>query len=163
MSFGAPIAYSAVQNTFDIGQQVELVLVSPDGTPIQSFGFLTEFQSTAEKHAIELYGINNAGYRAIRVVEKGWKGTFSFARLGGMADFIQWTEEANYFNGGTQNYYTIYETIREQDGTLTEYQFLGVAITGFDGGTVRQDNEIPMKIDFSAATRPQLNGATTLA
>jgi hypothetical protein len=157
-TFGYPTAFNTVQNNFTIGQQVELVLMSPDGTPIQNFGLLTEFQATAQKHEIEVAGINNGGYTARRVAEKGWKGSFSFARTNGMADYLNWIEESGFYGGNPQNYYTIHETKQNNDGTLSEYQYQGVVLVGFDSGTVRQDAEVPMKIDFSAATRVPLSG-----
>lgn len=163
MSFGFPTTFNNVQNNFTIGQQVELVLMSPDGTPIQNFGLLTEFGATAQKHEIEVPGINNGGFVARRVVEKGWKGSFSFARTNGMADYLQWIEESGFYGGNPQNYYTIYETKQNNDQSLSEFQYQGVVLTGFDSGTVRQDADIPMKLDFSAATRVQLSGPVELA
>lgn len=163
MAFGFPTPYSNVQNNFTIGQQVELVLMSPNGTPIKNFGLLTEFQAAAEKQLIEVAGINNGGYIARRVAEKGWKGAFSFARTNGMADWIQWIEESNFYGGNPQNYYTIFQTFQNSDGTLSEYQYQGVVISGFDSGTVRQDADVPMKLDFSAATRIPLSGPVALS
>lgn len=162
MSF-YPSSYSNVQNDFQIGQQVELVLMSPDGTPIQNFGLLTEFTANQPAHVIEVAGINNGGYTAARVAQKRWKGSFAFARTNGMADYIQWIEESGFYGGNPQNYYTINQTVQNSDGTLTELQFQGVTLETFDAGNVRQDAEIPMKIDFSAATRVLLSGPVPLA
>lgn len=161
--FGYPTSYNQVQNDFQIGQQVELVLMSPDGTPIKNFGLLTEFAANQPAHEIEVAGINNGGYVASRVAQKRWKGSFSFARTNGMADYLQWIEESGFYGGNKQNYYTINQTIENSDNTLTELQFQGVVLGQFDAGTVRQDADIPMKIEFSAATRVLLSGPVPLS
>lgn len=162
MSASIPIPYDQAQNNFTIGQQVELVLVTPTGQTVQNFGLLTEFTAQAQKHEIEVPGINNGGYVARRIAEKGWKGSFRFARTNGMADWIQWIEESGFYAGNPQNYYQVYQTVQNSDGTLTEMQFQGVVFTNFDGGSVKQDAEIPMVIEFSAATRVILSGAVPL-
>ncbi len=158
MPFGYPTSWSNVNNNFTIGQQVELVLVAPDGTTLQNFGLLTEFQATAEVHLIEVHGINNGGYVARRNAQQGWKGTFSFARANGLADFIQYQEELSFYGGNPQNFYSILETFQNPDLSLSVYQFLGVVISGFDAGTVRQNAEVPQRLEFAAAQRLQLQG-----
>ena len=163
MAFGVPTTFSAVQNNFTIGQQVQLVLMTPDGTPVQDFGLLTEFTASAVKHDIEVAGINNGGFVAHRVAEKGWKGSFAFARTNGMADYLQFIEEQSFYGGNPQNFYTIYQTFQPSDGSLSEYQYIGVVISGFDGGSVRQDAEVPMKLDFSASQRNQISGPVALS
>ena len=163
MVFGAPTTFNAVQNNFTIGQQVQLVLMTPEGTPVQNFGLLTEFTASAEKHLIEVAGINNGGYVARRSAEKGWKGSFAFARTNGMADYLQFIEEQGFYGGNPQNFYTVYQTIQNNDGSLSEYQYVGVVFSGFDAGSIRQDADIPMKIEFAAAQRVQLSGPVALA
>lgn len=161
MSFGLPANYSAVNNNFDIAQQFSLRIVSPQGTVLADLGLLTEFTSSAPVHAIEVKGINNGGYIAERDVPERIKGSFAFARRGGIGDLLATVERGNYFAGNAQNSYSILETVRENDGTLSEYQYIDVRLGTIDLRTIRQDAEIPMKVEFSAADYLQVAGETT--
>lgn len=163
MAFGIPSAYNGAQNNFDIGQQFELNIVNPTGLVVASLGLITDFTSNAPVHEVEVKGINNGGYIAARAIPERIKGSFAFARRGGIADLLLRVERGGFFAGQAQNQYSILETVKELDGSLSEYQYVGVVLGTFDVRVIKQDAEIPMKIDFSAADIVQLAGLGSLA
>jgi hypothetical protein len=140
-------------NNFNIGRDCTLVLVA-NGAILASAS-LTDFQFKRDEIEIKSRPLN--GRVIHRVIPDGYSGSASFDRIDATFD--------NYFAQLDDAYYafvndpTIYisQTMRELNGSISQYRFEGVVLKFDDGGSFKQDDKVVQKISFMAVARRRVS------
>jgi hypothetical protein len=83
----------------------------------------------------------------------GWRGTIEIDRSDATLDTFQATLEANFWNGSNQLSGTIVQTIVEDNGSITQYQYNNVMFWVEDPGNFRADGKVSQRMEFSAGIR----------
>ncbi len=136
-------------NGFSVGRDVSLVITTPNGNLTLSgiTGFSSKPMVTKLKSKL-LDGTPKFG-----VIPDGWQGSFKLDRSDASADNYWAAQEAGYFNGQNQNAATIYETIQEADGSLTQWRYTGVILVLEDAGSYEGDKKVEQSFSFEASKR----------
>ncbi len=147
-----------VAGTFNIGTDKSIVIIDNDtGAPIDLGGHVIDFTSQPKHKTITSDPIDAQGYSQHRLTYDGWSGTVTVYRANGGAEALEALMEANYHNGGTQKYFTITETIRNQyDGSVNIFQYIYAVMMLQDAGTWKKDAAVPIRVQFEAQGRTQL-------
>lgn len=87
---------------------------------------------------------------------RGWSGTAVYQRGSNSLDQYFADRERNYYNGADQVDLTITQTIKEVNGKISQYQFIGVTITMEDAGTVSGTDIVKQTISWQAKRRMAL-------
>src|SRR4051812_37604767 len=109
--------------TFSIGRDTQLVIMGPRGRVDISHAIA--FESKQITAPIRVSRID--GTQLGTELPKGWEGTFEVERGNSvLEDFIAAIEQA-YYNGSPLQSGAMYQYITESDGSVSTYQFTGVA------------------------------------
>lgn len=141
-----------VQTDFTVGRQMTLALVV--NGEIVATGALTELEYKQEKIKLKSRPLN--GKPVNKWIPDGWTGTLTFDRQDSTLDDYFSDEEENWWNSGDVAQIYIYETVAENDGSTSQYQFNGVQLE-FDGGMWKQDDKVTQKASFVASDRPRVS------
>src|SRR5262245_12532803 len=112
-------------NGFTIGKDVSLVIQTPTG-PLNISTGITDF--SADQMTTDLNSKPLTGERKFGVIPDGWKGSFKLDRMNPAVDNYFAALEEAYFQGGNQLAGTIYESIAEPDGSVTQWRYTGVVL-----------------------------------
>ena len=134
-------------NNFSVGRDVTLV-VTVNGAPLNLPG-LTGFSAKPMTTKLKSKGID--GTPRFGVIPDGWSGSFKMDRLSADADNFWAAFEAGYFAGNNNTAGTIYETIQEANGAVTQWRYTGVILTFDDAGDYAGDKKVEQSISFEAA------------
>src|SRR5258708_4897027 len=107
-------------NNFTVGKDISLVIQTPTGQLAISAG-ITDFSADPMYTDLKSKPLN--GIPIFGLIPDGWKGSFKLDRLNPLVDNYFAGLEAAYFQGGNQLAGTIYETIGEPDGSLTQWRY----------------------------------------
>lgn len=136
-------------NGFTIGKDTTLVINTPSG--VKKFSLITGFSSKPETTTIKVKGLD--GITRPLVFHDGWGGQFDLERQNGELESY-WAElEENYHAGISLQAGTIIETIREADGSVTQYRYTGVVLKLEDLGDRAGDKTVKQKLGFMASRR----------
>jgi hypothetical protein len=138
-------------NEFSIGSDWVIDLLDPITGGVQSFSLLTGFskqQNTTEIRSNALDGLTR-----IYHVPETWSGTCTYDRATRAIDDYFVAREDVYFSGRVQQPCTITETIREVDGSTSQYRYTGVSFTLSNGGNAQAKDRVEMSIDWIASRR----------
>ena len=141
-------------NNFTVGKDVSLIVQTPTGQLNISNG-ITDF--TADPVYSELKSKPLNGVPVFALIPDGWKGSFKLDRLSPAVDQYFAALEAAYFNGANQIAGTIYETITEADGSLSQFRYTGVIIKLEKAGDYSGDKKVEQSISFMAGRRYQVS------
>jgi len=83
----------------------------------------------------------------------GWQGTFEVDRADATLDSYQADLESEFWNGQNILAGTLLETITEDDGSVTQYQFDGVMYWVEEPGAFRVDGIVRQRVEFCAGRR----------
>lgn len=139
---------------FDTGRQATVQIVSSDGGLLKP-EILTEFSFKQDVNAITSRPLN--GTKRTENLPDGWSGSFSYDRKGPTLDnyFVQ--QEADYVAGDRGADVYINQTIKEVDGSISQFRFTGVTLTQDDGGTYKQDDKVMQRVSWNATRRLKVN------
>jgi hypothetical protein len=135
-------------NNFTTGKDVQLVIQLPTG-PLQLS--LTDFSTKPKTTTIESKKLDGTKQHAY--IPDGWELTFKIDRMDTTADDFWNVYEANYYAGVNQLSGIIYETIREADGSVSEWQFNGVVIKLDSAGDFSGDKKVEQTFSGMATQR----------
>ncbi|MFO0906776.1 MAG: hypothetical protein U0835_00150 [Isosphaeraceae bacterium] len=136
-------------NSYSVGKDLAYTVVTPSGnltlngkTDYSIKPLFTELRHKG------LNGINTAG-----VIPDGWQIEMRFDRTDPNVDNYFAQIEADYFNGVNQQGGTIYETITEKDGSVSQYRYTDVILKYDNAGDWKGDTLIPISVTAMASRR----------
>ena len=83
----------------------------------------------------------------------GWRGQFQIDRGSSALDDLVAAIEAAFWNAGTIGSGTIYQYVTESDGSISTYEFVGVALTLTNSGHYKAENIVTQTVSFFASQR----------
>lgn len=83
----------------------------------------------------------------------GWSGSFMIGRKGNFMDNYIAAKESDYYANGNQITMTITQTIKESDGSISQYQYLGVVITLDSAGDWTGTSIVKQSVSYVASRR----------
>lgn len=136
-------------NTFTIGSDCQLVVMGPFGRI--DLAHVTGFE--AHQMTLMLRVDRLDGVQLGAELPKGWTGTFMLDRgSSAVDDFIAQIEQA-YLAGQPIGAGTLYQYVKEPNGSTSTYQFNGVVFKLTSAGAYKGDAAVTQKLDFYASAR----------
>ena len=86
----------------------------------------------------------------------GWRGQFQVDRGSSTLDDLVVAIEAAFWNAGVIGSGTIYQYVTEPNGSLSTYEFTGVALTLANSGHYRAENIVTQTVNFFASQRSRI-------
>ena len=86
----------------------------------------------------------------------GWRGQFQVDRGSSAVDDLVAAIEAAFWNAGVIGSGTIYQYVSEPNGSVSTYEFVGVALTLSSAGHYRAENIVTQTISFFASQRNRI-------
>lgn len=137
---------------FTIGRDVSIDINMPQG-PVR-FSNITEFAAQQISTGIESKGLD--GTDRFGEIPSGWQGTVTIDRANANLDRAIAFLEGLYYAGQNVPTSVITETITEPDGSVTQWQYVGVAIKFDDHGTYQGDAKVTQKFTWKASKRNEI-------
>lgn len=139
------------QQDFSVGRDIQSVTINtPFG--ILAPSLVTDFSAKPEVSKKKSKGLTDGLVRTI-VMQEGYNGTIELDRKNQAVDRFFAQLEAAYYAGQNIGYSTIMQTIQEKDGTISQFQFVGVVLVLEDAGHWKTDELVHMKLMFEAQQR----------
>ena len=135
-------------NNFTTGKDITLVIQTATG-PLNINAGITDF--TCDRLYTELKSKPLNGVPIFGLIPDGYKGTIKLDRFSPLVDNYFAQLESDYFAGNPQPSGTIYETIREADGSTTQWRYTGVILKLEKSGDYSGDKKVEQTIAFMAA------------
>jgi hypothetical protein len=86
----------------------------------------------------------------------GWRGQFQIDRGSSALDDLVAAIEAAFWNAGTIGSGTIYQYVSEPDGSMSTYEFVGVALTLANSGHYKAESIVTQTVNFFASQRNRI-------
>ncbi len=86
----------------------------------------------------------------------GWRGQFHVDRGSSALDDLIAAIESAFWNNGVIGSGTIYQYLNEADGSVSTYEFIGVALTFTDSGHYKAENIVTQTVSFFASQRNRI-------
>jgi hypothetical protein len=140
-------------NNFSIGKDVSLVITTPRG-PLTLSG-ITDFSAkpiVSTLKSKDLSGITRHGY-----IPDGWELSFKLDRLDTTADDYWAQFEADYFAGLNQASGTVFESIREANLSVSQWQYLQFVLKLDSHGDYSADKKVEQSISGMATQKVRLS------
>ena len=83
----------------------------------------------------------------------GWRGKFQLDRGSSALDDLIAAIEAAFWNAGVIGSGTIYQYVTESGGSISTYEFIGVALTLAESGHYRAESIVTQTVNFFASQR----------
>lgn len=139
-------------NPFNVGRDCKVTLLW--GGLRVDMPTVTGFQAQQNTHQLNSMPLNSVP--TFVDIENGWRGSFSVDRnKSGLDDLIA-SKEAAFWDAGIINQGTIYQYIRETDGTTTTWEFSGASIRLPEAGNYRAEEKVSQRLEFSASMRRKI-------
>lgn len=136
-------------NNLSVGKDIVISFNGPNGpVKFDRVKMFSSKQKTSNRETAALDGVN----RHVNI-PMGWEGSFEAERVGNSIDEFFQILEDNYYAGRNIPTLTITETITEANGSLTQYQYIGVVLTLDSAGDWKADDYVTQKITFSSEKR----------
>lgn len=139
-------------NGFTVGRDVSLDLITQSG-PLR-FSLLTGFAARQETVDIKVKGLD--GLIRNLMLPDGWQGTFDYERQNGQLEDYFCKQENDYFTGVDLQVATITETIKEPNGTISQYRYEGVVLKLDDSGDIKGDTTVKQRVSWMASRRKKV-------
>ncbi len=140
-------------NGLSTGIQHQLVLV--DSTGVQQFVAIESFTSKYETERIKRIAID--GVIRYKRLEQGLSGSFKIQRLSPVIEAYFANAADLYYSGLDQDPVTINETILENNGSVTQYQYVNCVLLFEDQGTWSGTDTVDQMVSFEGALKKQVN------
>ena len=129
-------------------------LVITDINGVEQFALLESF--TSKEDATVDKQIQMDGNVRHPKFHQGWSGSFVLQRNSPVTDAYFAAQEASYYLGLDQIPATITETITENDGTVSQWQYSQVVLTLDSAGNYSGTEIVKQSVSFNAARKFQL-------
>jgi hypothetical protein len=135
-------------NNFSTGKDVTIVIQTANG-PLQLE--LTDFDYKPKTSTLE--SKNLRGKKLHAYIPDGYDLSFKVDRMNSVVDDFWAAFEAIYYAGVNQLAGTIYQTIREANGSISQWQFNGVVIKVDNLGAWAGDKKVEQSLSGMATER----------
>lgn len=135
---------------FSTGVDISVDVTLPSGAPLV-ISNVTGWDRKMDASSLKSKGID--GVTRLAFLPESWSGSFDIDRANHSLDDFFAAVEANYYSGVTVQNVTITETIREGDGTISQYRYQGVALHYGDAGSWKGAEYVKQKVEFMASRR----------
>jgi hypothetical protein len=135
-------------NGLTVGKDITLNVHTPDGElniPIETKTFSAKPEGTIQKSVL----INST--RTMYAEPTGYSGTFELDRRSNLVESFWAAYDAGWLAGRNIQPSTISITITEADGSVTQEQYLGVALLVENFGTFSGEGYVTQSISWQAA------------
>jgi hypothetical protein len=138
-------------NELSIGNDWSIDIFDPLTNGIQSFSLITGFTKQQDTTTVTSNALDGIVRRAH--LPNGWTGTITFDRSTPAIDNYFSAREDAYYAGRVQPPCTLTETIKEVDGSITQFRYEGVSFALNQGGNAQGKDRVEMSIEFTASRR----------
>jgi hypothetical protein len=141
--------------TFNVGTDHSLVITNNQtGAVVRLDGRRTSFSADPKEKVLTSEPVDNGGLTDNRVLANGWSGTIEVDRATDDFSALYAFMEANYYQGGKQQFFTIRSTEPNADQSrVNVYQFTRVAFHGYKPGTWTKENMVKVSVQFQSQQR----------
>lgn len=140
----------ADNNKYSLGVNNTLRITDDNGNVAISESLLN-FASKPDDEFTHVNHMN--GRRGTIQYKNGWSGSFEIARQGADFDNYWANQESRYYNGLFSANTSIMQTVKEPDGSITQWQFINVTLMYDDAGTWEHGHEVRQRVSFFAERR----------
>lgn len=138
-------------NSQSIGKDVSIDIYTSRGSLNIPAAAITSFTSQPQTSSASSKGLDGETRNA--VFPDGWQGTIEVDRMSGVLD-SHWADyEADYHNGVNLQPGTITETIREPDGSISQYRYTKVVLNFTNAGGKQANQFVKQTLSFMASRR----------
>lgn len=141
-------------NGMTVGRDYTLVFYDPNTGGVVSFGDVQNFSITANKHDIKSSPYN--GPPRFGYIPDGYKISFTITRTDSGLENFQLAANERFEDGVHEKAGYLNETVRDSDGTVTQYQYGGFVFWLSDIGDVSRDKNVGMKAEAWASTKTRI-------
>ncbi|HEX7854444.1 MAG TPA: hypothetical protein VF503_12185 [Sphingobium sp.] len=138
------------QQGYSIGRDRSVAIILPTGSTLR-LNKVTSFQSKQDTSEQKIKGLDGVTDH-LRFYE-GWSGTFKIERRGPELDVYFAQLEANFYAGADEPPAIMQETIKEPNGSVSQYRYERVLLKYDDAGTSEADKSVTQSISFLASRR----------
>lgn len=132
------------QNGYNVGRDVTIVIQTPYG-PL-SIPKVTKFNPKPDVVEVKIKRMD--GVVDHLRIPNGWSGTLEVPRDGSTVDDYFAQVEADFYSGVNEQPSSIYETIANPNGSISQYRYEGVMLSLDDAGERSGDKEISQRMKF---------------
>lgn len=141
-------------NNFTIGKDISLVIQTYSGQLDVSDG-ITDF--TADPLYTDIKSKPLSGIPSFGVIPDGWKISMKVDRFNPKLDNFFAQLESDYFAGNNTTAGTIYETIQEADGSISQWRYIGVVLKLDKAGDFSGDKKVEQSISGMASQKVKVS------
>lgn len=139
---------------FNIGRDVTLDIIDPVQGVLR-FKLMTSFKGTPKYKDLESGALD--GVPRFASIPAGHETVFEFDRADSRADDYFCAQEENYFNGVAIQNASITETVREVNGSISQYRYSGVALSLTESGPWKGDTLVGQAIRGMASRKRKIS------
>lgn len=136
-------------NGFSVGNDITVAINTATGPLVMNL--ITSFKRKQDTTTQKIKGMDGVT-RHVRF-QDGWAGSFNVERTDGTLDAYFAQQEANFYAGINEGAGIITETIREPNGSISQYRYTGVLLSYDDAGDSEGDKTIKQVVGFVASRR----------
>lgn len=132
---------------FNIGRDLTLS-ISVNGSILNELGLLTETTFKADWQLKKVVPTNNYGITVARSIFGGYDVECHITRQSSITDDFFFMLEQNWENGGVDPDISLLETVRNEDGTIDQYNYINGTIQPQDSGVYKGLDETTIVVKF---------------
>ena len=136
-------------NDFSIGKDIGFTVVGPYGGLV--FNGVTDYSAKKDDSVLKHKGIDGLTRHA--VLPDAWEVSIKLERQDPTVDRFFARLEADHFAGANIKGGTIVETIKEVDGTVSQYRYENVVLKMDGAGDYKGDSFVPVSLTAYASRR----------
>lgn len=141
-------------NGKNTGSDVSVDIITPYGAIQIDPDFIMDFHPQPVTVNQRSKGLS--GKTRNQVIPDGHRGSFTVHRYDATLDNWWAQYEADYHAGVLQSNSTITETIRNADGSVSQFRYIDVTLDIEDFGRREADQPIAMRVNFNASRRERV-------
>jgi hypothetical protein len=142
-------------NSFNIGRDGSQISIFDSVLGKLTFNGMISFDSKARTKELESEQIT--GGTIFRFVPNGHEGSFEFDRQDSSVEAAFAQYEANFYAQLPPPTATITQTITELDGSITQFQYIGVQLNLTDAGSWKGLDKVNPKVGWKASKKIPLS------
>lgn len=126
---------------FNIGRDLA-ISVSVNGSVIAQFGLTTDTSFKPSWTEAKVRPTNNGGLWVVRPIFGGYDVEVTYARVDGTGDDLAQFLQDTFINGDSDPSVSLLETVRNDDGSIDQYNYINGTIYPTDGGSFKGVDEV---------------------
>jgi hypothetical protein len=142
-------------NSFNVGRDGAQVTIFDSNVGQVTINGITSFESKPGMIKLKSVGIN--GRISHRPIPDGHSGTFEIDRQDASFDAYFADAEATYYAQLPPTSVVITQTVLELDGSVSQFQFIDVALYPEDAGTYKGQDKVTQRFTFDAGTKIRIS------